>query len=167
MVPAMRPWIVAPAICASLLACRSEPSRAMSTLSAAPLEADAPLPAIGTAPLDAIEALAKRYAGGYVPEGAVESGELAQGERRDFLSVLRYGHCYRILGAGGPGLTDLDLVLFTQAGVRVTQDPTQDPFPVLGLQSSICPENAGAYRIQAHAFAGAGPFALRVYRTGP
>jgi hypothetical protein len=149
-----------------LLACSQEPSRAASELAAEPEEfADAPAPAIGTAPAQALEQLAKRYARGYEPDAEAILGELAAGERRDYLSVMRYGSCYRVLGAGGPGLTDFDLVLFDPSGVRITQDPAEDPFPVLGLQRALCPGEAGAFRIQAHAYAGEGTFALRVYRT--
>jgi hypothetical protein len=108
---------------------------------------------------------AKKYAQGLVAEGSTMHGALPQGGRSDQLIVLRGGYCYRVLGAGGDGVEDLDLFLYDPNGVQTEQDPGQDRFPVLGLQSEICPATSGAYRLQTLMYKGSGPYALRVYRT--
>lgn len=143
-----------------------EPSQAVKELTTTPLGAEsAPPPDPLAPPLVALEALAKRYAAGLVADGAAIEGELGQGERSDHLLVLRAGHCYRVVGAAEASLEDLDLALFDPAGAPVTEDPGQDRYPVIGLQSGICLAQAGSFRLQAHAYVGHGKFAIRLYRT--
>lgn len=133
-----------------------------------PLAAEtAPLPDPLAPPRDALNALAKRYAAGLIPDAPVQEGELAQGERRDHLIVMRPGSCYRVIAAGESTLQDLDLALFDPTGAPVTGDPGQDRYPVIGVHSGVCPSQAGSFRLQAHAYVGQGKYALRVYRTEP
>jgi len=148
------------------LGCAPEPSQAVKELQSTPLGAEtAPLPDPLAPPLQALDAMAKRYAAGLIAEGAAIEGELAQGERRDHLLVLRTGHCYRVLGAGEASLDDLDLALFDPTGAPVTEDPGQDRYPVIGVQGGVCPSQPGSFRLQTHAYVGHGKFALRLYRT--
>jgi hypothetical protein len=123
-----------------------------------PLPRDAP-------PEQVLVQAAKRYAPGLVAIGSVISGTLAQGTRSDHLVVLESGHCYRVVGVGGDGVDDMDLFLYDPAGVQANQDASQDRYPVLGMQSEICPIRAGAYRLQVQMYQGGGPFAVGVYRT--
>ncbi len=157
-------WLVP--ILLAAVACNAHPqSNAASELSASPethLEATV---AKGAAPAELVAGMAKRYAQALVVDGPLLQGELRQGAHRDFLLVLRGGSCYRVLGAAGEGVEDLDLLLYDPNGVEVQQDPQQDRFPVLGLQSELCPPVSGAYRLQTLMYRGAGPYALRVYRT--
>jgi hypothetical protein len=112
-----------------------------------------------------VELAARKYAGGFVADGAPIQGSVVEGARSDHLAVLRAGHCYRIVAAGGAGVEDMDLFLYDPEGVQTQQDPAQDRLPVLGLQTEICPIRGGAYRLQVHMYKGGGPFAARVYRT--
>jgi hypothetical protein len=116
-------------------------------------------------PEQAIELKAKKYAAGFSPDAPAIVGTLAEGARADHLLVLRAGHCYRIVGAGGPGVEDLDLFLFEPDGVQSQQDPGEDRYPVLGAQSEICPPRGSAYRVQVHMYRGAGAYGVRAYRT--
>lgn len=148
--------------------CNTRPgSSATAELSASPetqpREHDEP-PA-GATPEDAVAAMAKRHARAMLPDGPVLRGELRQGGHRDQLLVLRGGSCYRVLAAGGDGIDDLDLFLFDPNDVLSQQDPAQDRFPTLGVQSDLCPPVSGAYRLQASMYKGSGSYALRVYRT--
>jgi hypothetical protein len=108
---------------------------------------------------------AKRYAPGLIAFGAVIAGDLAQGGRSDHLVVLEPGRCYRVVGVGGEGVDDMDLFLYDPQGVQASQDASQDRYPVLGVQSEICPIRAGAYRLQVQMYQGGGRFAAGVYRT--
>ena len=108
---------------------------------------------------------ATRYAAGFVAEGPLVRGTLAQGARSDHLLVLKAGHCYRVVGAAEASVTDMDLFLYDPNGVQASQDPGQDRFPVLGLQSEVCPLRGGAYRVQVHMYEGGGAFAFGLYRT--
>lgn len=112
-----------------------------------------------------VELMAKKYAADFSADGEPITSTLAQGGRNDHLTVLRAGHCYRIVGAGGAGVQDMDLFLYDPEGVQVQQDPGQDRYPALGVQSEVCPPLGGAYRLQVHMYEGGGPYAVRVYRT--
>jgi hypothetical protein len=111
----------------------------------------------------ALERLAKKHANGWEPAGPAIHGDLRQGARSDHLLVLRGAHCYRVLAVAADGVSDLDLLLFDPNGVQVQQDPAQDRFPTLGMQTEICPSVGGAYRLQAVMYKGSGAFAARAY----
>jgi hypothetical protein len=150
------------------LGCSADEARSAQALSAEPLDpAAAPMPDAHAAPEVALDALAKRYASGLVADGAPMEGTLTAGGRLDYLAVLRGGSCYRVLAAGEESLQDLDLALFDPTGVLITEDPGQDRYPVLGMNSDVCPVSSGSYRVQAHAYVGQGRFALRIWRSGP
>jgi hypothetical protein len=118
------------------------------------------------APLDQVlNQKAKKYAVGFVADAEPILGTLPEGQRADHLSVLRGGHCYRMLGVGAPEIEDLDLFLFDPNGVQVQQDAAQDRYPVVGMQADICPAYSGAFRLQVQARTGGGAYAVRVYRT--
>ena len=63
------------------------------------------------------------------------------------------------------GIEDLDLLLFDPNGVLAQQDPAQDRFPTLGVQTELCPPSSGAYRLQASLYKGDGAYVVRSYRT--
>lgn len=119
----------------------------------------------GASPQQVLAIKAKHYARGLLAEGATILGDLPQGGHSDHLTVLRGTFCYRVLGVGGDGVEDLDLILYDPNGVQLQQDPAQDRFPVLGIGAEICPVVAGAYRIQVQMYKGSGAFAVAVYRT--
>ena len=152
-----------------LAACGGPDATATSTSTQAQANAvaqpaPAPLPADAT-PEQAVAYNGKRYAAGFSAEGAVIKGTLAQGGRGDHLLVLKAGRCYRIVGAAEQTVADMDLFLYDPNGVQTHQDPSQDRFPVLGLQGEICPVQSGAYRVQAHMYEGAGAYAIGLFRT--
>lgn len=103
---------------------------------------------------------------GMKPHGAYLHGALEAGGKRDHLLVLQGGRCYRVVAAAGPGVQDLDLVLYDEGGRQLRQDRTTDPEPMLGDKAEICPERGAAFRLQVRAYQGAGPYALRVLRSG-
>jgi hypothetical protein len=161
------------ALASSLTACRGRPAPAGGEILAAAPDPESahngPAPASGDDKLGSLEQTlaqkAKKYAQGLVAEGPVIRGMLHEGARADQLVVLRGGFCYRILGAGGDGVEDMDLFLYDPDGVQTQQDPGQDRFPVLGLQAELCPAASGAFRLQALMYKGGGAYAVRVYRT--
>ena len=164
--------VVAAVLFALAAACSGGSSRSVpgteTSLSDAPEAAE--LEPIGEPPsAEALDALlarrAKRHAQGLVPDGTILHGTLREGARSDQLLVLRGGFCYRVLGVAGPDVKDMDLFLYDPNGVQTHQDPGQDRFPVLGMQSELCPSASGAYRLQAMMYQGGGPYAIGVYRT--
>lgn len=108
---------------------------------------------------------ARQFAEGMTAATPLFRGTLATGATQDYQAVLQGGRCFKIVGVGGSGVTDLDLFLFDPNGVQVQQDTATDSYPVLGLTHPICPEMAGAYRVQVKMFAGTGDFAVRVYQS--
>ena len=93
---------------------------------------------------------------------------MAEGQRSDHLSVLRGGHCYRMLGVGGAEVEDMDLFLFDPEGVQMQQDRGAGPLPrARACRPSICPPYSGAYRLQVHMYKGGGAVALQAYTRTP
>ena len=107
----------------------------------------------------------EQHAPGWVKHERLFRGTLAERARQAFLLVLPYGHCYRILGVGGGGVTDLDLALFDGNNVEIARDVTEDATPGLGLGASVCPSDASAYRLDVRMRRGHGDFAIGVFRT--
>ena len=92
-------------------------------------------------------------------------GRLDQGSKRDHMTVLSAGHCFKIVGTGGPDVQDLDLLLFDPNLVQIQRDVGHDPVPVIGQQSPLCPTLSGVYRLQARMVKGEGEYAIQVSRT--
>lgn len=113
----------------------------------------------------AVNDAAARHAPGWEKLDKLWRGQLGTRERQDFMAVLVYGHCYRFIGVGGAGVSDLDLALFDPHGVEAQRDVTQESTAVLGVDSAICPIEPGAYRIGARVRDGAGAFAIGLYRS--
>jgi len=129
----------------------------MVTLASDPELADP----LGKALLSQVE----EHAHGWIKHEKLYRGTLVERGRQAFLAVLPYGHCYRVLGVGGPGIRDLDLAMFDANNVEIARDVTEDPNPGLGVGASICPGDASAYRIEARMRSGRGDFVLGVFRT--
>lgn len=108
---------------------------------------------------------AQQFAEGMEPGTELFRGTLETGANQDYQAVLQAGRCFKIIGVGGPAVTDLDLFLFDPNGVQVQQDTATDAYPVLGLTHPICPEAAGAYRVQVRMYAGNGDFGVQVWQT--
>lgn len=113
----------------------------------------------------AIAKLADAHARGFTKQEKLMRGTLEARGRQGFLAVLTYGKCYRLLASGGPGVVDLDLVLLDPNGVEILRDTTEEPTAIVSESSPICPEEAGAYRIEARARSGEGPFAIGLYES--
>jgi hypothetical protein len=151
----------------ALAACAEPPESKLGTqaLRATPEEGSQIAVPPNATPEQIVPLHAKRYAHGFSAEGPIVKGTLVQGARSDHLVVLKAGHCYRVVGAAEATVTDMDLFLYDPDGVQTHQDPGQDRFPVLGMQSEICPERGGAYRVQVHMYEGGGAFAFGLYRS--
>lgn len=135
---------------------------------AEPAEAASP-PEEEIAPGDTIgremQVRAQQFAQGMRPATPLFRGTLDTGGTQDYQAVLQGGRCFKILGVGSDGVTDLDLFLFDPNGVQVQQDTATDNYPVLGLTHPICPQEPGSYRVQVKMFAGQGDFGVRVYES--
>lgn len=158
-------WLLASVLASA--ACGPRANEAAPGEGVASGEAAPDLPALPSdaPPLQVIAPAGKRYAPGMIAQGKPFSGKLAQGERSDHLLVLEGGRCYRAVGVGGDGVTDMDLFLYDPAGVQRNQDGSQDRYPLLGTPIEICPVVAGAYRLQVQMYEGGGEFAVGLYRT--
>lgn len=118
-------------------------------------------------PADALEAAIRERAPNeamlMIPHEAVVRGELAEGERRDFTSVLRAGLCYKVLAQGGPGVGDLDVIAYSPDNVLLQRDATESDRPVIGVQRAICPTETGLYRFEVRMARGGGPYAAQIW----
>ena len=106
-----------------------------------------------------------QFAANMQPVMPLTRGTLAQGSHQDYAVTITPGRCYRIIGVGGVGVTDLDLKLYDPAGTMVDQDIATDNFPVIGLnnQRPLCPQTGGSYRLEVIMYQGAGDFGVQVF----
>lgn len=107
----------------------------------------------------------QQFAQGMVAATPLQRGSLTTSQTQDFQAVLTPGRCYKIIGIGGPTVTDLDLVLFDPNGVQIQQDIATDNYPVLGLSQPLCPTVPGAYRVQVKMYSGQGEFGVQVFSS--
>ncbi len=121
-----------------------------------------PRAAVGADPgvLGAVEALrraiARLPAPTYVPRGEVQSGVL-EGQRAAVRSIdLIAGHCYVVLGAGGPGVEDLDLVVGSPDRQPLGHDAAMDARPSV----RVCARRNGPHPVEVRMYAGSGEWAL-------
>ena len=92
-------------------------------------------------------------------------GEVDKRTSQSHMLVLRYGHCYRIIGVGSAGIEDLDLALLDSHDIERTRDLSSDRFPVIGLDPEFCPNVSAGYRLEVRAYSGAGRYSLAVMQT--
>jgi len=117
-------------------------------------------------PLDqAVARQSAKYAGGMLAHDNPFRGDLAEGAEQDFLIVLTGGHCYKAIGVADANVGDIDLSLVDPDGVQVQQDTARDAFPVLGMESPLCLQEPGAYRLHVRMRTGAGAFLVRFFKT--
>ena len=81
--------------------------------------------------------------------------------------VARPGSCYRVFAVGGPGVSDLDLLVRGRDPEGVVADLTSDPFPVLPPQGPLCFPEAGIYQLELSVHSGQGQYAVQVWGTEP
>jgi hypothetical protein len=121
------------------------------------------------APVDVSESMAARAqdaAYDLVPSSYLEHGTLGEGQEESFNTVLEAGHCYRILGVGGPTMSDLDLSLRDENGNLLAEDGSSDAAPILGLGSDLlCPRWTGAFYVTVRARRGSGDYGIQIFRT--
>ncbi len=106
-----------------------------------------------------------QFAANMQPVMPLTRGTLAQGSHQDYAVTITPGRCYRIIGVGGVGVTDLDLKLYDPAGTMVDQDIATDNFPVIGLnnQRPLCPQTGGSYRLEVIMYQGSGDYGVQVF----
>lgn len=134
-----------------------------------PPEDDEVTPPPETPPADALEAELRERGRELAPymirEDDAMRGEITEGGARDFSRVLYTGWCYKVIGLGGEGVEDLDVRVYDPNQALLQRDTTQDRQPYIGQMRPICPAEPGAYRVEVRGAAGAGPFAIQLYRS--
>jgi hypothetical protein len=107
----------------------------------------------------------QQFAPDMVPASYLQHGYLYQGQEEEFSTTFEQGYCYRVIGVGGPTMTDLDLFIVDENGNPIAQDTATDNFPVLGIgQDMICPRWTGPFYIRARAYSGYGDYGVQVFR---
>ena len=115
--------------------------------------------------LQGMHAQARRYATGMLVSTPMFRGMLSNGESQEFQAMLQPMRCFKLIGVGGPTVTDLDLMLFAPSGSLLQKDTANDSFPVLGTDQPLCPTSPGAYRVRVRMYRGAGEFAVQIFHT--
>jgi hypothetical protein len=108
----------------------------------------------------------REFASDMIPASPLHHGNLGEGQEERFETVLEAGACYRVIGVGGPTMSDLDLWIVDENGNPIAQDVGTDNFPVLGIGSDvICPRWTGPFFIRALAYRGWGEYGLQLFRS--
>ena len=162
--------LVATMLCALMVAACGGHGGETPPLPSAPLPPTPPAPPpVPGQPTDVLarsmQVHAQQLAPGMMPATPIFRGHLEQTQTQDFQAVLQPGKCFKIIGVGGEGVSDLDLYLFDPNNVALQQDTETDAYPVLGLESPICPQAAGQFRVQVRMYQGTGDFAVQVFAT--
>jgi hypothetical protein len=105
---------------------------------------------------------ASQKAPGSEPVGAPIGGFLGSRQSVTQFVTMQAGRCYTILGVGGQGVNDLDLVLYNPNAKRVASDIGFDPTPSV----QHCAQWPGAYKLEATVKRGGGEVAVQVYAAG-
>lgn len=107
----------------------------------------------------------QQFAQGMNPVMPLTRGNLTNSGTQNYAVQMQPGHCYKIIGVGGPTVQDLDLKLYDPNNntTPIDQDIATDNFPVIGLQHPLCPTAAGAYRLEVVMFTGQGEFGVQVF----
>ncbi len=99
-----------------------------------------------------------------VPFAAPFIATYEEGEHRSFTAVLRGGGiCYKILGQGGEGVSDVDLLVYGPDNVLQQRDNSTTAEPVVGSRRPMCPGDPGVWRIEVVAARGAGEIAAQLW----
>jgi hypothetical protein len=109
----------------------------------------------------ALNAVAGRYAGGYVAAAPSQLDELPTGGEAAFQLTLAGGRCFVIVAVGADTVTDLDLLLYDGAGALVDSDQATDAEPV--VRPCIEAGSGGEYRLVSRMVAGFGEYGFRVF----
>jgi len=108
----------------------------------------------------------QQFAPDMMAASPLHHGFLQTGQEERFETTLEAGRCYRVIGVGGPTMSDLDLFIVDENGNAIAQDTATDSFPVLGQGSdSICPRWTGPFFIRALAYSGYGEYGLQMFST--
>ncbi len=99
---------------------------------------------------------------GLLQVGEPHMESVAEGETIRTTVPMEPDRCYVVVGRGGEGLRDVDLVLFDEAGAEVARNLESDPEPTL----EHCPAEAGRTTIEVSAYEGAGALGVMVL-AGP
>ena len=105
------------------------------------------------------------------PGGGMQAiGPVHQGKQDQAQPVDRYrfyvsnaDRCYRVYGAAGQSVSDLDLTLLGPDGKVLSSDASHNSFPVLPMDAPICFKEPGLYTVEVSVSQGAGPYALQIW----
>ncbi len=95
---------------------------------------------------------------GFTPVGEPVLQRVSEGAVVRTPLSLEAGRCYVAIGRSGEGLGDIDLSLFDSSGVEIARDLAADAEPSL----EHCPDQDARYRVELHAFQGAGAVGIMV-----
>jgi len=93
-----------------------------------------------------------------------ERGEGEDGDRHRI--HLEAGECYRVLGVGGAGVTELELGLVDPSGRLVARDLVPRSWSVLPASGPVCPDRAGDWEVVVAVERGRGRYAAQVWKFG-
>ena len=129
-----------------------------------------PAAAGGGVPGDPLEAAlranAAKTAPGFSPASAVGRAKLKQGEHAGMNVDLDQGKCYVVVGAGGPGVTQVGLAMLFPAAppnAVMASDTAHGASPVIGEGKPLCPPMKASVRVDVVPLQGSGDVGVQLY----
>jgi hypothetical protein len=96
--------------------------------------------------------------------GQTVSGRLKAGQSASHRFVARAGDCYRAFAVGSVGIEDLDIIVRSSRGSRLSSDQTDDRWPVVDRQRPFCSFHDDSFVAEVAADRGSGRYALEIWR---
>ncbi len=100
---------------------------------------------------------------GLVQSGEISEGSLAEGGVARVTTPMRAGDCYTIVGLGGSGVADLDVVVLDDTGTEVATDHTQTG----QAAAQFCPDVDGEYQVAVRMTHGNGSYVVTSWSGMP
>jgi hypothetical protein len=100
---------------------------------------------------------------GMTQSGSISEGSLPEGGEAHFDGRLEPGQCYTVVGLGGGGVANLDVVVTDEAGNDVAHDATMDGEAAV----QFCPQYPANYRISVRMQRGSGGYLVTSWSGAP
>ena len=100
---------------------------------------------------------------GMAESGSISQGSLTEGGEARIEARLEPGQCYTVVGLGGAGVANLDVVVLDEGGTEVAHDTTTDG----EAAAQFCPQYPGVYRIAVRMQRGSGDYIVSSWSGSP
>jgi hypothetical protein len=104
---------------------------------------------VGDPVSDQMRVRVRQFARGFIAVTGLLRVRLQEGQSRTYVVAVVGGHCYRVVGVGGPGVNDVDIAFRDLTGNLIDTDHSDDNLPLVGIDHQLClPAGMGNQSVQ-------------------